>query len=197
VLVFLINGLSFLDPTARLLFHYGALALLCFPVIGTALRSDIFRSGGFRLYTIYFLWAAVTVTYSLAPEYSLARLSEAFLILAALAVIVLDVREANGSTRLIAHLLVGAGAILALNAVAAVALPHSLTWVSPFESFTLEELQGMQKLGITPDGVDRFRGFFNGPNDLGGLMLLLVGPALVCWPRASRRQRILLAALIA
>jgi hypothetical protein len=197
VLVYLINGVSFLDPTARFFFHYGALVLLCFPVIGTALRSDIFRSGGFRLYTIYYLWAAFTITYSLAPEYSLARLSEAVLILAALAAIVLDVRDADGPTRLLSHLLVAGGVVLVLNVIGAVVLPHDVSWMSTFETFTTEELQTMRKLGVTPGGVDRFRGLFSGPNDLGALMLLIVGPALVCWSRASRRQRVFLAALIA
>ncbi len=196
VLVLLINSMSFLDPTARLFFHYGALVLLCFPVLGTALRSDIFRSGGFRLYTIYFLWAAFTILYSLAPEYSLARLAEAFLTLAALAAIVFEVREADAPTRLLSHLLVGAGVILVLNAVGALILPHSITWQSTFETFTTEELQTMQKLGVTPGGVDRFRGLFSGPNDLGALMLVIVGPALVCWSTASRRQRVFLAALV-
>jgi O-Antigen ligase len=197
VLVLLINSMSFLDPTARLFFHYGALVLLCFPVLGTALRSDVFRSGGFRLYTIYFLWAAFTIPYSLAPEYSLARLAEAFLILAALAAIVLDVREAGAPTRLLSHLLVAAGAILVLNAVGALILPHAITWQSPFESFTPDELDRMQKAGLSPDGLDRFRGLLSGPNDIGGLMLLVVGPALVCWRSASHRQRVLLAALVA
>jgi hypothetical protein len=196
VLVLLINGMSFLDPTARVFFHYGALVLLCFPVIGTAVRSGIFRSGGFRLFTIYFLWAAFTITYSLAPEYSLARLTEALLILAALAAIVLDVREANGPTRLLSHLLVGAGIVLVLNAVGALILPHSITWQSPFESYTPDQLERMQKLGLSPDGLDRFRGLLGGPNDLGGLMLIVVGPALVCWRSASRRQRALLVAMI-
>jgi hypothetical protein len=196
VVVFLINGLSFLDATARASFHYGALALLCFPVLPTALRSDMFQSGGFRLYTIYFLWAAVTITYSLAPEYSLARLGEAFLILTALATMVLDVRDANDTNRLLTHFLVGAGVILALNAAGAVLLPHSLTWVSPLESFTAEELHEMQKLGVTVDGVDRFRGLLSGPNDIGGLMLILIGPALVCWSTAGRGRRVLLTALM-
>jgi hypothetical protein len=196
VLIFLINAFFFLNPTARAAFHYGTLALFCLPVVATALRSDVFRNGGFRLYTIYFLWAAVTITYSLAPEYSLARLSEAFMILVALAAIVLDVRDTDGATRLLAHFLVGAGAILALIAASAMFLPHSLTWISPLESFTPDELRGMQKLGITVDGVDRFRGLLSGPNDIGGLMLILVGPAIVCWRTAARRRRILLAAVI-
>jgi hypothetical protein len=197
VLVLLLNGMSFLDPSTRLFFHYGALLLLCLPVLGTALRSDIFRSGGFRLYTIYLLWAALTITYSLAPEYSLARLAEAFLTLAALAAIVLDVREAHGPTRLLSHLLVAAGVVLVLNAVGALILPHSITWQSPFESFTPDQLDRMRKLGLSPDGIDRFRGLLGGPNDIGGLMLLVVGPALVCWRSASSRQRMLLAALMA
>ena len=196
VLVLLLNSSSFLDPAVRSVFHYGALALLCFPVLGTALRSDVFRSGGFRLYTVYFLWAACTIPYSLAPEYSLARLAEAFLTLAALAAIVVNVREANGPTRLLSHLLVAAGIVLALNMVATFILPHSITWQSPFESYTADQLERMQKLGLSPEGLDRFRGLLSGPNDLGGLMLLVVGPALVCWESSSRGQRVLLAALV-
>jgi hypothetical protein len=112
LILLLITGISFLDPTIRSLFHYSALALLCLPVLGIAVRSDVFRSGGFRLYTVYFLWAACTIPYSLAPEFSLARLSEAFLTLAAPAAIVVDVREADGPTRLLSHILVAAGIIL-------------------------------------------------------------------------------------
>jgi O-antigen ligase len=197
LMVLLITGVSFLDPTTRSLFHYSALALLCFPVLGIALRSDVFRSGGFRLYTVYFLWAACTIPYSLAPEFSLARLAEAFLTLAALAAIVVDIREADGPRRLLSHILVAAGIILFLNVLAALILPHSITWLSPLESYSADELQKMQKLGISPAGLDRFRGLLSGPNDLGGLMLIVVGPALVCWQSASKRQRALLAALVA
>jgi len=69
--------------------------------------------------------------------------------------------------------------------------------MSTFESFSTEELQTMQKLGLTPNGVDRFRSIFSGPNDIGALMLIVVGPALVYWSTASRRQRVFLAAMIA
>lgn len=196
ILIFLINGVSFFTPAARAGFHYGMLALFCLPVAASALRSDIFRSGGFRLYTIYFLWAAATIIYSLAPEYSLARLGEGFLILLALTAIALDVRDADDVMRLLAHFLVGGGVVLALVAASAVVLPHSLTWLSPLESFTLEEIRQAQKLGLTVYGVDRFRGLLGGPNDIGELMLILVGPAMVCWRTAARGRRALLAALI-
>lgn len=196
VLIFLVTAFWFLNQSTRAAFHYGALALFCLPVAAKTLRSDIFRSGGFKLYTIYFLWAAVTIVYSLAPEYSLARLGEAFLILIALAASVLDARGEDDVARLLAHFLVGGGLVLAVVVASALVLPHNLTWVSPLESFTLDELRGMRKLGISVGGVDRFHGVMSGPNDIGALMLILVGPALVCWRAATRRQRVLLAALM-
>ncbi|MGH7906831.1 MAG: O-antigen ligase family protein, partial [Candidatus Binataceae bacterium] len=51
--------------------------------------------------------------------------------------------------------------------------------------------------GVRIGGIDRFCGILNGPNDLGGLMLITVGAALVCWDGSSRRQRLLLALTIA
>lgn len=197
LLIFLINAVFFLNPAARAVFHYGALALFCLPVAIPALRSDVFRSSGFKLYTVYFIWAAVTVVYSLAPDYSLARLGEAFLLLAALAAIAADAHGADDSIRLLARFLAGGGLMLMVIAFGAVILPHGFTWVSPAQSYTLEELRSMQKQGISVAGVDRFRGLFNGPNDIGALMLILVGPAIVCWRTAARRERVLLAGLIA
>ncbi|HZO80382.1 MAG TPA: O-antigen ligase family protein [Candidatus Binataceae bacterium] len=196
VLIFLFNAFFFLNPTARVIFHYGALALFCLPVAATALRANILRRGGFRLYLAYFTWAAVTISYSLAPEYSLARLGEAVLILAVLAAVILEAHAGEDAVGLLKHFLVGAGAVLALLAVSALLLPHDLTWVSPLQSFSLDELSEMQKQGISVAGVDRFRGLLNGPNDVGGLMLIIVGPAIVCWQTAGRRTRATLAALI-
>lgn len=196
ILVILINEFSLLTPDVRAPFHYGALALFCLPVVATGLRSDLLRSGGFKLYIIYFFWAAITISYSLAPEYSLARLGEAFLLLVFLTAIVLDVPESGDASRLLAHFLVGAGLIVGVMALAAVLLPHSLTWQSPLASFTTQELRAMQKAGIAVDGVDRFQGLLSGPNDIGGLMLIVVGPAIVCWQTASTRARALLGVLI-
>lgn len=197
VLLFLLIDISFLGDKARALFHYGTLALLCLPVLPKVWRSGILRTGGFRLYTIYFVWAAITIAYSLAPVYSLARLIEAVLVMIALVACVLDVREPDDAARLLLRFLMACGIILIMLAIASVVLPHSFAWQSALESYSPDELIAMSKAGIRIGGLDRFRGLFNGPNDLGTLMLIVVGVALVRWQAAAHRERLILAAMIA
>lgn len=195
-LLFLLIEISFLDDQVRAPFHYLTLALLCIPALPKVRGSGIFRSGGFKLYLIYFSWAALTITYSLAPLYSLARLTEAVLVLIALGACVLEIHESDDVTRLLFRFLLACGVMLAMLAAASAILPHSVTWASPLENYTADELASMSKAGISAGGLDRFRGLLNGPNDVGGLMLVVVGSALVCWRAAARRERVMLAAMM-
>jgi len=57
-----------------------------------------------------------------------------------------------------------------------VALPRSITWDVP-DLYTLNQQ------------VERFRGLLNNPNDVGGLMLITVGPTLAFWSRFAPRQK--------
>ncbi|HZY58193.1 MAG TPA: O-antigen ligase family protein, partial [Candidatus Binataceae bacterium] len=185
VLVELLTGAWFLSsPVVRAVFHYGLTALFCLPMLPAAWRDRTFRRGGFGLYTAYFLWAAVTVSFSLAPEFSAGRLLSSVMIFGALTVIASRVNDPEEIPALLVNLLTGCGIVVAMVALSTVVLPRSITWVVPTEN-------------SGADDVVRFSGIFNGPNDVGELMLVTVGCAAALWPSVSRRRRWLLGALIA
>ena len=196
-LLFLLIQVSVLGETTRGVLHYAALALFCVPVLPRVWRSKIFHSGGFRLYSVYFLWAGITVVYSLAPGYSVVRLVQAILLLFAVTACALTVENADGARRLIVGFLAACGIMVIALGFAIIALPHSLTWLTPEESFTPDLLVQMARKGISVDGIERFRGFADNPNQIGVLMMVAVGSALVCWPGSSRRQRLILALIVA
>jgi O-antigen ligase/polysaccharide polymerase Wzy-like membrane protein len=195
-LVFLLIQIASLGDTTRGLLHYAALALFCVPVLPKVWRSRIFHTGGFRLYSLYFLWAGITVFYSLAPEYSIARLVQSILLLFAVTACALTVENADGARRLILGFLAACGLVIVALALAAIAMPHSLAWLSPEDSFTPDVLADMARKGISVDGIERFRGFFDNPNQIGVLMIVAVGSALVCWTRSSSRRRLILALIV-
>jgi hypothetical protein len=197
-LIGLLVQLSFLgDQTPRAVFHYLALALFCLPALPSVLRSGILRTGGFGLYVLYFGWAAITILYSLAPVYSLARLAEAVMVMIAIAACVLEIHEPADVTRLLFRFLLACAIVLVMLAATALVLPHDVAWQSPLESYSPTEVANMAKAGIIVGGLDRFRGLFNGPNDIGTFMLVAVGLAAACWRTAQRRGRMMLAAVIA
>jgi len=195
-LLFLLIEVAFLGETTRGLLHYSTLALFCVPVVPKVWRSKTFHTGGFRLYSLYFLWAGVTVFYSLAPEYSIVRLLQSILLLFAVTACALTVENADGARRLIVGFLAACGLILIALGFAIVALPHSLIWLTPAESFTPDELAEMARNGISLDGIDRFRGFLDNPNQIGALMVVAVGAAVACWQGSSRRGRSMLGLIV-
>jgi O-antigen ligase len=138
----------------------------------------------------------VTVIYSLSPLYSGARLIESVLAMVTLAACALEVRQSEDVSRLLLHFLLACGVILILLAMSAVLMPHSVAWASPEESYTARELANYAKSGLTVEGLNRFRGMLNNPNDVGALMLIVVGSAFVRWPSAQGRERLILATMI-
>ncbi len=131
-------------------------------------REGYFRRGGFELYSIYFAWALFTISYSLARDFSILRLLDATLVFSALSVVVFALKDADEVTRLIERFVIGCGFFVVLLAISALALPRSITWDVP-DLYTLNQQ------------VERFRGLLNNPNDVGGLMLITVGPTLAFW----------------
>ena len=166
----------YLEGALRAGLHYGLTALFCAPCVLIVWRSGIFRRGGFQLYSVYFLWALITVTYSLAPQYSIVRLADSMLVFCALSAIAYDLEGPEDITRVVERFLIGSGAFVVIMGFAAVALPRSMTWDVP-ESFTLNQ------------EVERFRGILNNPNDVGVLMLVTVGPILAFWNRFEQRKK--------
>jgi O-Antigen ligase len=175
MLAIFVNSL-FLAGAPRAAFHYGMVILFCAPCVPIMWRARYFRRGGFELYSIYFGWALVTVAYSLAPEFSILRLLDSTLIFSALSVIVFELKDPDDVTRLIERFIMGCGFFVVVMAFAAVGLPRSITWDVP-DAYTLNQQ------------VERFRGLLNNPNDVGGLMLIIVGPTLAFWSRFEPRRK--------
>jgi O-antigen ligase len=192
-LIYLLISISFLDERTRGVVHYGLLLLFIVPVLSKLYRSDLWKQGGFRLYCCYFAWALVTVVYSLAPAFSLGRLLGSFLGFSALLVCTMGVNRAEDAQRLLLRFFMACAVLVALTLIAGVILPHSLTWQTPESSFDAAYIANLHAQGIGLGGMDRFRGIFGNPNDIGALMLITVSSALTCWRSATRFQRLVLA----
>lgn len=181
-LIELATSAWFLDGTARAVFHYGTVALFCLPLLPAAWRNRTFLIGGLGLYSCYFIWAGITLLYSLAPQFSAGRLLDALLIFGALSFITFRISRREDVHRLLVPLMFACGIFTLMVALSALILPKSITWIVPTDS---------------NDNVVRFTGIFDGPNTVGELMLVTVGCGAVLWPSARGQSRLLLAALIA
>ena len=164
----------------RFIIRYPILLLFCAPGLIGALRNPMLWRGGFRDYLLYLGWGAVSITYSLLPGYSLARVTAAILIYVLSVQLATTVKDRRDMERLLKWFLVGLAVVwVGLVAVLAVA-PHDLAWSE-------EELSGMV----------RFRGFFGSPNQVGEVTLATVGAAAIIWNSTSRRLKIWLALEVA
>jgi autotransporter family porin len=185
ILVELLTATWFLSGSARAVFHYGLVALFCLPLLPAAWRSRSFAHDGFGLYTCYFLWAVVTVTYSLEPAYSASRLLCALMVFGAMTFAITEVNQPEDVNHVLIALLLAYGVIVSMVAFSAVALPRSFAWIVPTD-------ENAESAG----NVIRFCGVFNGPNDVGELMLATVGCSAVLWQRVHGKWRWLLGALV-
>jgi O-antigen ligase len=174
----------FFPGESRAMFHYGLTAVFCLPLLPAAWRNRTFARGGFGLYSWYFLWAAVTILYSLAPQYSAARLFDALIVFGAISFVISQVREPRQVPALLTPLLLGCAIVTCVVLLSAFTLPRNLTWIIPGE------------VGAEYVDFPRFTGIFNGPNDIGELMLVTVGCAAVLWPALRGKWRWLVGLLI-
>ncbi len=175
----------FLTGSVRSIFHYGMAAVFCLPLLPAAWRQRTFTRDGFGLYVCYFAWAAFTITYSLAPEFSASRLINATMMFAAVSLVVSQVERGRDVYALLSRLVLGFAIVWAMVAIAVLLLPRSVTWLVPDET-----------MADSAENVVRFCGIFGGPNDVGELMLVTVGSAAVLWRHERGRRRLLLTMLI-
>ncbi len=162
-----------MDPHSRWVLRYPLLLPICLPMLWRALRSGLLWRGYFESMTIFFLWAAVTLIYSLTPDTSAGRLIPDFLLFATLSLVALCV-QAEADVRIVLNRLFTGCTILQVALVFAwLFLPRSTT-------FLLDE------------GLLRFVGIFSTPNALGALMLVTVATGIVLWPGASSQRKCVL-----
>ena len=156
----------------RFIIRYPLLFLFCVPAAILSLRTSLLFRGGFRDYLLYLGWGAITITYSLLPGYSLARVTAAVLIFVLTVKLVSDVKDSDDIERLMKWFLIGLGVVWIGLLATLVAVPHDLAWD--------DELLGMV----------RFRGFFGSPNQVGEVTLATVGAVAIIWNHASWRQKV-------
>ena len=144
----------------RFIIRYPLLFLFCVPAAIISLRTSLLWRGGFRDYLLYLGWGGVTITYSLLPGYSLARVTAAVLIFVLTIKLVSEVKDRNDMLNAcLKWFLIGLGVVWIGLLATLVAVPHDLAWD--------DELLGMV----------RFRGFFGSPNQVGEVTLATVGAA--------------------
>jgi len=150
----------------RPIVRYPLYVLFALPLIALVLRSHLINRGGFRLYAIYFAWAFVTASYSLAPAFSFGRAAAASLLFLAISGAALRARSRADVERQLRLYFMGCAALVGLLMVTAL-VPglSSYAWVMDVEL-----------------GQLRFYGYFDSPNQVGELAMVTIGVALFCWP---------------
>jgi len=135
-------------------------------------------------------WALVTVTYSLVPLYSLGRVANNGLLIAALWASTLDVNSKEDVIRLVRRFAEASAVLALLLTVSYFILPADVSWQND------QVLNETGRVIWAGTGVSRFVGFLNQPNDVGMVMLTAVPTSLFLWPWVSRTVRAILLASI-
>jgi O-Antigen ligase/Right handed beta helix region len=184
---------ALIPDTVQATAHYALDFAICIPIIPYALRSGILAKGGFRLYVVYFVWAFVTICYSLDPVVSVGRLARSVLVFCAVIATVSEIDSPEDVIRVLERYLLACGIVLALTAAAAALLPHDFTW----GILNMPDSNGLDLLDRVNPDLNRFRGLFDQPNHIGELMLITVGPALICWRSIRGWKRMLVGLAVA
>jgi O-antigen ligase len=166
----------------RPILRYPLYLLFALPLAPVIYRSHLLGRGGFRLYSIYFAWAALTATYSLAPAFSLGRAIAAISLFIAISAIASRATKPFDVERELRFFFIGC-AILVVLLIATAIVPGltEIAWDLD------EELGGL-----------RFSGYFDSPNQVGELAMVTIGVAIFCWPSwQANVMRIVSAAVIA
>jgi len=166
--------------------------IFCAPLVPILWRSGLIWQGSFRLLLLYFAWCLITVTYSLVPVYSLGRLISSLLLVSAVSVLALEVSDKQDVRRLLRNFLIGCSILVALLAASYLLLPHDITFASP-EALDVNGNPIPGVISESSGGIARFVGIFTQPNEVGSLVLVTVGVAVVYWMSASKRTKLLLA----
>lgn len=164
------------DQKLGALVRYPLGLLFILPFVPSLRKSGILRQGGFRDYSIYLIWALVSVSYSILPAVSAARAFAAILPFLALCAIAVEVRSGDDARRVMGVLLAGCGIAVAANYLAILIQPAT-AWQPDTDS-----------------GMLRFVGFLTEPNEIGNLMLATLGAGVGYWPVAKGAKEYLAAA---
>ncbi len=183
----------FLNTQIRPIINYGLALLFCLPAVPALWKVWKVRRSGFRLYLLFCLWCLISISYSISPEFSIARLARGTVFFAAITLCSLAARRAGDVKPLIRAMMLAAIVVTMLNA-GAVILPRSITFAAHDEGVTDVQNTAGDSANYD-DGVQRFQGLYKGPNEIGALALATIGLILVYLEFADRRERIILTSI--
>jgi len=177
-----LSGASFLPLTNDQYFmvRYPLLIAFCGAAVWTAFQNSEILQGGFLDYLIYLGFGVISISYSLLPSYSTARILAAILMFMAIVRIARAVANREDIEKLLSWYLVGTGLVWAVILVSSVFMSHDVVW-------DVEEMTGLARL----------RGIYGSPNQIGEIALATIGVGLVIWNSISGWKRVLLAAQMA
>lgn len=177
-----LSGASFIPLTNDQLFmvRYPLLIAFCGAAVWTAFQNSEILQGGFLDYLIYLGFGVVSISYSLLPSYSTARILAAILMFMAIVRIARAVANREDIEKLLSWYLVGTGIVWLVILVSSLLMSHDVVW-------DVEAMTGMVRL----------RGIYGSPNQIGEIALATIGVGLVIWSSISGWKRALLAAQMA
>jgi hypothetical protein len=177
-----LSGASFLPLEKEQLFmvRYPLMIAFCTAAAWNVLQSSEIWQGGFFDYLIYLGLGVVSISYSLLPGYSTARIAAAILMFMGIVRIAREVSNREDIEKLINWYLIGTGIAWTVILVSAAFMSYDLVW-------DIEEMTGLT----------RFRGIFGSPNSIGELALGTIAVSAVIWNSTRGWKRLLLAAQIA
>ena len=177
-----LSGASFLPLTADQLYmvRYPLLIAFCGVAVWTAFRNSEILQGGFLCYLIYLGLGVISISYSLLPSYSAARISAAILMFMAIVRMAREVANREDIEKLFKWFLIGTGIVWIVVLISLVTMSYDVVW-------DVEELSG----------VVRLRAIYGSPNQLGEIALATIGAGMVMWGSTGGWKRALLAAQIA
>jgi hypothetical protein len=95
----------------------------CLPVSLLVWRSGILRQGGFRDYSLYLLWAQVSVIYSLLPSVSIERVLAILLPFLPICAIAISIRCEDDARCAMGVLFACCGILVLVDLIALIAIP--------------------------------------------------------------------------
>jgi O-antigen ligase len=182
ILIEELSAASFLPLQKEQLFmvRYPLLLAFCAVAAWKVLHSSEIWQGGFFDYLIYLGLGVISISYSLLPGYSAARILAAILMFMGIVRIAREVTNREDIDNLLNWFLVGTGIVWAVILISWVTMSFDLVW-------DVEEMTGLV----------RFRGIFGSPNSIGELALGTIAVGMVIWKSTSGWKRWALAAQIA
>ncbi len=190
-----LNGFPLLNQAGRIALHYGVTLLVCVPLLPQLWRSGVLGKGGYRLFCFYFLWALLTVAYSLEPLFSASRLIASFFAFCAVVRCVSGIREQEQTVHLFDRLLLACGLLVGANFLAAAILPSDITHAMTGSADAMSGQSAAQAQLDNP--FPRFSGLLGHPNEVGALMLVVIGVGAMSWSCAGPTKRLLIALIVA